>query len=56
MLTNENILKDVENALKELDTVDIQNSNESTRRYGQKKVIKAYDILFDLRKKLQNQL
>lgn len=37
MLTNENILKDVENALKELDTVDMQNANESIRRYAQKK-------------------
>ncbi|MBR2744932.1 MAG: hypothetical protein IKE01_06550 [Clostridia bacterium] len=50
---NKEIIKRlIENALKELETVDCESNTKQIHTTNSKKVHKAYDILFNLNQKL----
>lgn len=53
-MTNEELLKDVEYLLELLGTCDY--ANPFTCKISQKKVTKAYDKLFEIRKKLKGDI
>ncbi len=49
------IKKLVENAIKELESIDYTTRATQTRTLNNKKVHKAYNILFDLNQKLEEE-
>ena len=51
-MTKEIIKRLIENALKELESVDYVNKTKQIQNANNKKVHKAYDFLFDLNTKL----
>ena len=55
-MDKEDILKDVKKALVELDAVDLNSTNRCTLGTSQKRVHRAYDILFKLRKYIEGDI
>ena len=51
-MTNEELLKDIDKTLLLLESVDLNTTNVRANNISQKNIHKAYDILFDLRRKL----
>lgn len=51
-MTKEIIKRLIENALKELESIDYESRAKQTQVNNNNKVHKAYDILFDLNQKL----
>ena len=51
-MTKEEIIKGLEEAMKQLETVDCNTLNRVIMTNNSKKVHKAYDLLFDLKNRI----